>query len=81
MIKSFRCKRTEALFIDGACDKAWRRFDRIARRKLLVLDAATKLGDLKASRQSPGGSRKRPCRPARDTDKRQIPDLLRVEQR
>jgi proteic killer suppression protein len=48
MIKSFGCKKTEALFRRGKCDKAWQSFDRVARRKLLMLDGAKVLPDLKA---------------------------------
>jgi proteic killer suppression protein len=48
MIKSFRNKETEALFREGRGHQAWRSFERIARKKLLMLDAATSLHDLKA---------------------------------
>lgn len=48
MIRSFRCKHTEALFRVGTCHKDWRSFERVARRKLLLLDAACSLADLKA---------------------------------
>jgi proteic killer suppression protein len=52
MIKGFRCKDTQALFETGKT----RRFSAIkaaAERKLIVLQAATKLDDLK----SPPGNR------------------------
>jgi proteic killer suppression protein len=48
MIQEFYCKKTEALFRDGVCDKMWRAFDRVARRKLVMLDGAKVLSDLKA---------------------------------
>lgn len=48
MIKSFRNTKTEALFLGTKCDKKWQGFERVARRKLLMLDAAVVLSDLKA---------------------------------
>jgi len=48
VIKSFRGNKTKALFEDKGCDKQWRSFQRIAKRKLLVVNAATTLHDLKA---------------------------------
>ena len=48
MIKSFYDKETENLFRIGHGDKKWQAFERVARRKLLMLDAATTLTDLKA---------------------------------
>lgn len=48
MIKSFRDNRTEALFNTGHGDRKWRSFERVARRKLLLVDAALSLHDLKA---------------------------------
>ena len=48
MIKSFRDNRTEALFQAGQGDKKWQSFERIARRKLLMVDAASSLRDLKS---------------------------------
>ena len=50
MIKSFRCKDTERLFQDEAVSR-FRNIERIARRKLEILEAATELNDL---RQPPG---------------------------
>lgn len=47
MIKSFRCKETEALFNDQL-SRRFHLIERIARRKLEMLDAAEKLNDLKA---------------------------------
>ena len=52
MIRSFRCRETEALFND----RPSRRFgsiERVARRKLELLNGATRLGDLR----SPPGNR------------------------
>ena len=46
MIQSFRCKKTEALFTTGKCDKQWRAFQRVAERKLGMLHAASQLKDL-----------------------------------
>jgi len=48
MIKSFRENRTEALFHTGQGDKKWQSFERVARRKLLMVDAASSLRDLKS---------------------------------
>lgn len=48
MIRSFRCKRTEALYEGKACYKDWRNFRKVAERKLQQLDAARRLADLKA---------------------------------
>lgn len=48
MIKSFRNRRTEALFKGGIGDKKWRSFERVARRKLAMVNAAAALYDLKA---------------------------------
>lgn len=47
MIKSFRCKDTESLFKRERV-KRFRNIERVARRKLEMLDAATSLGDLRA---------------------------------
>jgi proteic killer suppression protein len=49
VIKCFRDKKTEALFKEGQCDKKWQAFGRVARRKLLMLDGATSLHDLKST--------------------------------
>ena len=48
MIKSFRDRRTEDLFNNGDGDRKWASFKRVARRKLLMVHAATSLNDLKA---------------------------------
>ena len=45
MIRSFRSKATESLFADEDVPR-FRAFERIARRKLLVLHRATSLDDL-----------------------------------
>jgi toxin HigB-1 len=50
MIKSFRCKDTECLFRDELVSR-FRNIERVARRKLEMLEAATELNDL---RQPPG---------------------------
>jgi proteic killer suppression protein len=52
MIKSFRCRETEKLFNDRL-SKQFSGFQRVARRKLEILEAAVKLHDLR----SPPGNR------------------------
>jgi len=46
VIKSFRCKKTEALFADMSVAK-FRAFERQARRRLLYLNQAVSLEDLR----------------------------------
>ena len=46
MIRSFRCKDTEALFEDLDVPR-FRSFERVARRKLLYLNQACRLDDLR----------------------------------
>lgn len=53
MILSFADEDTERLFRGGACAARWRSFQRIAQRKLDMLDAAVRLSDLR----SPPGNR------------------------
>ncbi len=48
MIKSFRDKKAEALFNGGKGDKNWQSIERVVRRKLVMLNAATTLSDLKS---------------------------------
>lgn len=48
LIKSFRDKKTEAVFHGTGCDKRWRSFERVAKRKLLLVHAAASLHDLKS---------------------------------
>ena len=48
MIKGFRDKKTAALFAGGHGDRRWAGFERVARRKLLMVNAATSLHDLKS---------------------------------
>jgi proteic killer suppression protein len=52
MIKSFRCKETEKLFSDQSSKKL-ATIERVARRKLEILEAAQKLEDLR----NPPGNR------------------------
>ena len=52
MIRSFHCKETEKLF-NNRLSKRFQTIERVARRKLEILDAATKLEDLR----SPPGNR------------------------
>jgi proteic killer suppression protein len=47
MILSYRRKHTEALLASGVCHRDWQGFARIARRKLLLVDSARSLHDLK----------------------------------
>ena len=53
MIKSYRSKAARDLFEGRAGDPAWHQFQRVARRRLLMLDAAETLDDLR----SPPGNR------------------------
>ncbi|MGU3537769.1 type II toxin-antitoxin system RelE/ParE family toxin [Methylobacterium sp. A54F] len=53
MIRSFRCKHTQALLAGEGCHRAWRAFAAVAERKLDLLDAAAEIGDLR----SPPGNR------------------------
>jgi proteic killer suppression protein len=48
MIRSFADRKTERFFDTGDCPAEWRSFERVALRKLDMLDAAVRLGDLKA---------------------------------
>jgi toxin HigB-1 len=53
MIRSFADRTTERLFVDDICPARWRDFKSVAVRKLDVIDAATRLDDLR----SPPGNR------------------------
>ena len=53
MIRSFADKATERLFRDGTCPAPWRSIEGVALRKLDMVDAATRLDDLR----SPPGNR------------------------
>jgi proteic killer suppression protein len=59
MILSYRCKHTEALLASGVCHRDWQHFGRVARRKLLLLDSALSLHDLKAPPGNRSGALKR----------------------
>lgn len=48
MIRSFADDQTEALFRDGTCPSRWRSFERVALRKLDMIDAAVRPDDLRA---------------------------------
>jgi len=52
MIKSFKCKHTQAIF-SGKCPKQFKAFEAVAERKLQLLDSALTIEDLK----SPPGNR------------------------
>lgn len=60
MIKSFKCRETEKLANDIS-SKWFRNIERIARRKLEMLEAAKRLEDL----HSPPGNRLEPLRGSR----------------
>ena len=53
MIRGFADRETERLFNDDICPAQWRLFKSIALRKLDMVDAATKVEDLR----SPPGNR------------------------
>jgi toxin HigB-1 len=53
MIIGFSSRATERFFRNGDCPARWRAFEAIAARKLDMLDAATRLDDLR----SPPGNR------------------------
>jgi len=48
MIMSFKDKKTEAVFHGMGCDRRWQSIERIARAKLLLVNSAADLHDLKA---------------------------------
>ena len=62
MIRSFADRTTERLFREGDCPARWRSFKSVAVRKLDILDAATKLSDLR----SPPGNELEALRGDRD---------------
>lgn len=45
MIKSFKCKHTQALFAGERCHWQWQAFERVAERKLQMLNRATRIED------------------------------------
>jgi proteic killer suppression protein len=47
MIRTFRCKKTQALF-EGCCPRQWLAIRKVAERKLAQLDAAVTLEFLRA---------------------------------
>jgi proteic killer suppression protein len=53
MIRSFADMATERLFREGICSAQWRSIEAVATRKLDMVDAATRLDDLR----SPPGNR------------------------
>ena len=46
MIRSFADRDTHRFFRDGVCPSKWRAFSTVARRKLDMIDYATRLSDL-----------------------------------
>ena len=48
MIRSFADRSTERFFRNGVCPGRWRAFEAVALRKLDMLDAATRLTDLRS---------------------------------
>jgi toxin HigB-1 len=57
-IQSFADKATEAFFAEGDCPSSWRSFERVAARKLDMLDYAVALSDLR----SPPGNKLEPLK-------------------
>lgn len=53
MIRGFADAATGQLFRDGICPARWRQIEAVVKRKLDMVDAATRLDDL----QSPPGNR------------------------
>lgn len=47
-IRSFADKATEQFFLDGRCPARWRSFERVASRKIDMLDYAIALKDLRS---------------------------------
>jgi proteic killer suppression protein len=47
MIQGFADRRTKRLFQEARCPAAWRAFERVALRKLDMIDAAVTLADLR----------------------------------
>lgn len=47
MIRSFKCKHTEALFAGERCHRQWQSFRPVAERKLQMLNRAVRLEDLR----------------------------------
>lgn len=56
MIRSFADRATQRLFDSDVCPAQWREFKSIALRKLDMIDAATKVHDLR----SPPGTGSKP---------------------
>jgi proteic killer suppression protein len=48
MIRTFADRATERFFRDGDCPARWRAFEAAALRKLDMLDAATRVNDLRS---------------------------------
>jgi hypothetical protein len=79
MILSYRCKHTEALLASGDCHRDWQSFARIARRKLLLIDSAQALHDLKvAAGQSVGSTPRGPLRAALDPGQRPVSGVFHL---
>ncbi|MBK6401669.1 MAG: type II toxin-antitoxin system RelE/ParE family toxin [Rhodocyclaceae bacterium] len=52
MIRSFKCKDTEALFVGVRCHRRWLAFRAVAERKLAMLHRAVRLDDLRIPPQN-----------------------------
>jgi proteic killer suppression protein len=52
MIRSFKCRNTEALFAEARCHRRWLAFRPVAERKLAMLHRATRLDDLRIPPQN-----------------------------
>lgn len=52
MIRSFKCKHTEALFTGKSCRRQWQAFQAVAERKLQMLHRTTRIEDLRIPPQN-----------------------------
>ena len=52
MIRSFKCKDTEALFAGARCHRRWLSFRAVAERKLQMVQRAVRLEDLRIPPQN-----------------------------
>jgi toxin HigB-1 len=52
MIRSFKCKHTEALFAGARCHRRWLGFRAVAERKLQMVHRAVRLDDLRIPPQN-----------------------------
>jgi proteic killer suppression protein len=52
MIKSFKCKNTQALFAGERCHRQWLAFRNVAERKIQMLHRAVRIEDLRVPPQN-----------------------------